>query len=381
MSAKARDRRRVAVVTGSRAEFGLLAPVMRAIAAHPSLELQVVVAGAHLLPPSETRREVAAEFEIAAEVPMQRPGETGRAADARALGRGVSGFAEAFDRLAPDFVLLLGDRIEPFAAVSAASIGGRPIAHIHGGDRAEGVADEAMRHAITKLAHVHFPATAASAERIGRMGEDESRIHIVGSPAIDGLAGIEAMSDADAAALGDPDVIFLMHPVGDDREVERRRAAAGLEALRGRRVLALHPNFDAGREGVLDAIGASGVRAIDHAPRPVFIGLLKRLARRAGGMIVGNSSAALIECAALRLPAVNLGPRQAGRERAGNIVDVRGEGGASDVHEAIERAMRIERSGLGHPYGDGRSGVRIAKILGKIGEGERVGMIRKRCAY
>ena len=182
--------RRVAVITGSRADFGLLRSTMDAIETHPDLELQVVASGAHLLPPDRTIEEVRSRVRVDAVVEMQSPGVFGRSADAAAVGRGVSGFAEVLDRLDPQVVLVLGDRIEAFAAASAASIGGRILAHVHGGDRAEGVADEAMRHAITKLAHLHFAATEESGERILRLGEAPSTVHVVGSPAIDGLEEI-----------------------------------------------------------------------------------------------------------------------------------------------------------------------------------------------
>ena len=179
--------RRVAVVTGSRADFGLLRSTMEAISAAPELDLQVVVAGAHLLPPDETIDEVRDCFEVDAVVEMQHAGRRGRTADATATGRGVVGFTAAFDRLDPDVVLVLGDRIEAFAAAASAGIGGRLVAHVHGGDRAEGVADESMRHAITKLAHLHFPATPTSGERIRRLGEPTDSVHVVGSPAADGI--------------------------------------------------------------------------------------------------------------------------------------------------------------------------------------------------
>ncbi|MBT8486063.1 MAG: UDP-N-acetylglucosamine 2-epimerase, partial [Phycisphaerae bacterium] len=147
--------KRIAVVTGSRADFGLLRPVIAAIAAEPELELRLVVTGTHLLPPSFTHETVSAQFDVATRIPMQVAGEVGRDADAAALGRGVSQLAQEFAESHPDVVLVLGDRIEAFAAAAAAAVGGRHVGHIHGGDRAEGVADDAMRHAITKLAHLH----------------------------------------------------------------------------------------------------------------------------------------------------------------------------------------------------------------------------------
>lgn len=378
---------RIAVVTGTRAEFGLLAPVIRALRAECSAQTFVIACGAHLLSPTRTIEEVQREFGVDATVPMQREGETGRLADAAALGRGVEGMAGAITELKPHWVIVLGDRIEAFAGAIAASVGGIALAHIHGGDRAEGIADEAMRHAITKLAHLHLAATAQSAERIIRMGERADSVYVVGSPAIDGLSDVVPMSDKEATELGNPAMVVLMHPSGLGEEGERALARNTLEAvaaeLRGRSALCLAPNSDAGREAVLAELTASATRhswrLLDHLPRPRFLSLLKRLAMSKEGLLVGNSSAGLIECAALRLPVVNVGPRQAGRERPDNVVDADGAS-VEQVRQAIVRALQLERSTLRHPYGDGQAGRRIAShIAGTDISAPR--LLRKQCAY
>lgn len=417
----------VAVVTGTRAEFGLLRPVMHAVRKHRRLNLKVIAAGAHFLPPARTIREVEAEFPIAARVPMQRPARSGRAADALATARGLEGFARAYAKLEPDWVVVLGDRIEAFAAASAASIAGIAVCHIHGGDRAEGLADEAVRHAITKLAHLHCAATTLSAERIIRMGEKPEHVHVTGSPAIDGLDKIKPMSDREAARLGDPRVVVLLHPSGPLRSAEIRvssrslrtppkrfgmpehgplhipsrmpwlndersearfatltRMAAAclpdeppLGACRnlgltpcggvGPRGLFLHPNHDPGREQILDTwrkhARRSGWPILPHLPRTKFVALLKRMARQRRGFLLGNSSAGLIECAALGVPALNVGPRQAGRERGPNVVDA----DPLDTVAVCDRIRKADRlAGRLRPsklFGDGRAGPRIADLL------------------
>ena len=370
--------RRVAIVTGTRAEFGLLKPVMRAVADHPELELLVIAAGSHLIPPAHTFREVRAAFEVADSIPMQIVGRTTRFDDAEALGRGISRFARSFDRLRPDWVVVLGDRIEAFAAASCASIGGWSVAHIHGGDRAEGVADEAMRHAITKLAHLHLAATEQSAERIRTMGEPSEHVHTVGSPAIDALDSIDEMNDAGVEELGSPQTVVLMHPIGRSDEAEEHGASCVLKALAGQRVLGLDPNHDPGREGIVRALDAADIARATHLDRDRFVGLLKRLTS-SGGLLVGNSSAGLIEAAALQLPTVDIGPRQGGRERAGNVVHAQ-----SQTPEAITRALdaarQIHRGSIEHPYGDGKSGRRIASLLA-LTEPHDQRLLRKRCAY
>lgn len=354
----------IAVITGTRADYGLLLPIMRAINAAPTLRLQVIVTGTHLLPNVATRDEVAAEFDIAAQVPMQQPGAIGRSADAIALGRGITGLAESFDRLQADVVLVLGDRIEAFAAASAASVAGLLVAHVHGGDRAEGVADEAMRHAITKLAHIHFPATPQSAERIARMGERPDSIHVVGSPAIDDLASFEPLTDNQLRELGiDPARYFavvLHHPTGLSDAEETATMSAILEAIEDRfagNCVIGAPNHDPGREAVLQALADR--RILSHLSRATFIGLLKRAT-----LMIGNSSAGLIEAAALGLRVVNVGPRQAGRERASNVVDA-ADSSPSAILAAIMHALK-HTPGATHPYGDGHTGQRIADAFVKL---------------
>lgn len=384
----AKDRRRICVVTGSRAEFGLLRSVMEAVRAHGSLELRVLVTGTHLLGPSETWREVAEHFEIAARVEMQRAGEGGRLDDARALGRGVLGMADAFERLNPDCVVVLGDRIEALAGACAASVGGIALAHIHGGDRAEGVADEAMRHAITKLAHLHFPATRQSAERVIRMGEREDRVLVAGSPAVDGLDEVEPMSDSEAVERfgGVPGVMILHHPCGLGEDEERGWARAIVDGVVScapeAPVVMLAPNHDPGRAAVMDvlceATRTQDWEMVDHLPRSRFVALLKLMAHR-GGVLVGNSSAGLIECAALGMPAVTIGPRQNGRERGPNVVDV-ADRDSDAVARGIGLARALDLSGRVHPYGDGDAGRRIAAWLGGSDLGSP-GFVRKRNAY
>jgi len=388
------SRRTVAVVTGTRAEWGLLSPVCDAIVARGELALEVCAGGAHLLDPPRAGDPIYGHppgleptiisVESCGHRPhrfeMQRAGETGRLADAAALGRGVSALTEIFARLAPDIVVVLGDRIEAFAAASAASVGGIRVAHIHGGDRAEGVADEAMRHAITKLAHIHFAASAESAARIARLGEDAARIHLVGSPAVDGLDAIPPLSDHGYAELGAPDFVFLMHPVGRPDADEEREAHAVLEALAARgRVTALAPNSDPGRDGIARAIELvaerrrTHFRAFRHIDRELFIGLLRRPDVRA---IVGNSSAGLIECAALGTRALNIGPRQAGRERADNVRDA--ASAWDGLAEALDTLDSWRPSGR-HPYLEAGASRRIAEILATCDFSAHG--LAKRCTY
>lgn len=367
---------------------------MDAIRKHTKLKLQVIAAGAHFLPPAKTIREVEAAYPVAARVPMQRAGKTGRAADAEALGRGVSGFAKAFTKLKPDWVVVLGDRIEAFAAASAASIAGIAVCHIHGGDRAEGIADEAMRHAITKLAHLHCAATKLSAERIRKMGEKPEFVHVTGSPAIDGIDRIREMTPERARAFGDPIAVVLLHPSGGTSvdEAESTGKCFGLMyaldrveltnaggPLQHNRILLLDPNGDPGRENILEWWSRKvGCHRRSHLPRHEFVSLLKRVARN-GGALFGNSSAGLIEAAAIGLPVANVGPRQNGRERGGNVVDAPLGG---DMSLPFKRLRTLVRRGVSASrlFGDGRAGPRIAALLAQT-DPHSPALLRKHNSY
>ncbi len=388
MSSTGTRRTRVAVVTGTRAEFGLLATLMRAVRLHPALELQTIVTGSHLVGAGETWRDVDEAFGIDARVEMQRDGATGRIEDSKALGRGIEGLANAYETLTPHWVVVLGDRIEAFAAAAAASVSGIPVAHLHGGDRAEGVADEAMRHAITKLAHLHLPATQGSAERIIRMGERPEQVVVIGSPAVDGLDRIPPMGDDAFARLGDPKIVFLMHPIGRGPEEERRAATAALEAAAGRRIVAILPNLDPGREGIVEALRDLGAPTLAHFRRDHWISLLKRVAQE-GGLILGNSSAGLIEASTLRpcpLACVNIGPRQNGRECPDTVIRIEQES-PRPIKDAIRRAEALSeawRTGSpvpNHPYGDGRAGELAAQAIAAIPLPDIARILRKHNAY
>jgi UDP-hydrolysing UDP-N-acetyl-D-glucosamine 2-epimerase len=376
--------KKIMIVTGTRAEFGLLRPVMYAVHAQANCELRVVVAGSHLVQPAVTFREVKAEFGIADTIPMQTAGQVGRLADVESLGKGISRFGRSLEMNDPDCVVVLGDRIEAFAAASAASIGGYPVAHIHGGDRAEGVADEAMRHAMTKLAHIHFPATQTSAERIIKMGEDPARVHVVGSPAIDGLDEIPAMGDGAFGELGSPEVVALMHPIGREDKAEQAAMDLVFKAFADKRVLVLHPNLDPGRRGIMNAIESAPIDVLvcPQLMRGQFVGLLKRIGAaggQAGGALVGNSSAGLIEAAAIGCPSVDIGDRQAGRERCDGWT-MHADEEVESIRRAFEAITDPGCARSAHSYGDGHSGEGIAAILGSV-DWREPGLVRKHCAY
>lgn len=360
----------ITVVTGSRAEFGLLNPVMRAIQREPALQLSTLVTGTHLTTGSlKDIRD--AGYRIDSQVVMQQPGVSGRWADAEALGRGVVGMSHAFAMLGTKVVIVLGDRIEAFAAASAASVAGLFLGHIHGGDRASGVADEAMRHAITKLAHLHFAATITSGERIEAMGERPDSIHVVGSPAIDDLDAIMPASDG-------PEVMVMMHPIGDNDAIEQQRMAAILRATRPYNRIIMSPNDDPGSSGIVQAIkdeqSTYSVHLVKHLPRARFVSMLK-----SASVLIGNSSAGLIESPAVGTPSINVGQRQQGRERPPSVFDL-----PTIDPDKMSTTLKMvistkQKDPPIHPYGDGLSGKKIAQTLATTNFADMD--IRKCCRY
>ena len=380
-------RRRVCFVTGPRAEFGLMRSTLEAIRAHPALELQLVVTGMHL----DRRHGKSVDairgdgWTVDAVVPW-RASSSNPAATAVATGKAMAGLAEAFERLRTDVVLVVGDRVEAFAAAAAGHVAQKIVAHVHGGDRALGQVDDALRHAITKLAHVHFPATAGSAERIVRLGEVKWRVHRVGSPGIDGIRA-SAASRGDVRRLvpdlAGPFALVVQHPVDANPEVEHRRARLLHVATRQggfERLVVIGPNNDPGSTGIVrywnDHAGDAGVSYHPDLPRPVFLGLLRDAA-----VLVGNSSSGIIEAASFGTPVVNVGPRQDGRERSGNVTDVPyGQSAIRRAVVAVYNGGRPRRWRGRNVYGGDGAGGRIADILGRMDLAD-TRLLRKLIAY
>ena len=251
-------KRRVAVVTGTRAEYGLLVPVMEAIDCHARLELQLVVTGMHLLRPfGYTVRQIETDgWPIAARVRLQGEKDD-PVSQSRALGRAITAMTEAFSRLQSDIVLVLGDRLETFAAAAVATASQLVLAHIHGGEAAMGVQDDAYRHAITKLAHLHFAASAGSQKRLIKLGEQPFRVYHTGSPGLDKIktttcSDIDELNAWAGFDVCDDFLIVLQHPAGGSAGQEQQRMTATLRGCRqkGLRVIVLYPNCDPGFSGI-----------------------------------------------------------------------------------------------------------------------------------
>lgn len=363
-------RKTICFVTGTRAEFGLMRSVLESVRKDRRLRLRIVATGMHLSAKHGRTIETFTADEL---VPWRGP------SPAIATGNAVAALARIFARMRPDVVLIVGDRVEALAAATAAHLSGIAVAHVHGGDRALGQVDDSLRHAISKLAHIHFPATSQSAQRLKKMGEDAWRIHRVGSPGIDAVHRIAAAPDH---LVKHKFALLLLHPMDADESVEFRRARMILNSLvrRGiQRIVIIYPNNDPGHAGIIRCWRkhARGERFIvrPNVQRAVFLGLLRDAA-----MLVGNSSAGIIEAGSFATPVVDIGPRQLGRQRGRNVVNVPYQ------RERIDAAIgRIWRGG--HPirrravniYGGGSAGRKIAAILGGLQVDDR--LLRKIIAY
>lgn len=359
--------RRVCYVSGTRADFGLMRSTLMAIRDHADLDLAVIATGMHLSPlHGNTILEIeAADLRIAARAPVPLHPATG-ATMARNIGAMLGAFVDAMEAERPDIVLLLGDRGEMLAGALAAVHLNIPVAHIHGGERS-GTVDEPVRHAISKLCHLHFTATPQARRRLIRMGENPAHVNVTGAPGLDGLTDVALPTRTEVARLHglDPDRPFALvvyHPVlqeaataGDDiRTILKALAQTGVQ------VLALAPNADAGADGVRavlsEAEGAPGLALHAHLARPDFIAAMAR-----ADLMVGNSSAGVIEAASFGTPVLNVGSRQTLRERNANVLDVPAT--EPEVSEGVTRLLAQGRHRAHNIYGDGRAGERILALL------------------
>ena len=374
-------RKNICFVTGTRAEFGLMRSVLQSIQKKSNLKLQIVATGMHLDPAhgrsvDQIRRD---GWTVDRVVDWESDGSPWLTA--KATGVAMASLSAAYQELHSDVVLVVGDRVEAFAAAAAAHVSGVAVAHIHGGDRAAGQIDDSLRHAITKLAHIHFPATRSSEERVLKLGEDAWRVHRSGSPGIDGITVASAPKAATRKIVNCPFALILLHPVDTNPATEKRRARTVLQAVQNSgipRAVIVYPNNDPGAAGIIEAW-----RAVDtdrhvvfkDLARPTFLGLM-----RDACLLVGNSSSGIIEAASFGTPVIDVGPRQAGREHGGNVAHV--SYAESDIRTALSRVWNSgnpKRFPSDNIYGGGHAGKTIAGILAKVRVNEL--LLRKLISY
>ena len=372
-------KRKICVVVTARPSYSRIRTALKAIDAHPDLELQLVVAASALLDRYGNAVQAIERdgFRIAQRVFMVLEGEN-LVTSAKSTGIGLSELATVFDNLAPDAVVSVADRYETLATAVAASYMNIPVVHVQGGE-VTGSIDEKVRHAVTKLANLHLVSTQLARERVIRLGEAEDTVILTGCPSIDIAAEVAANPALDfdpfakyggvgpPADLSGGYLVVMQHPVTTEYDEARAQVEETLYAVKdvGLPVLWFWPNPDAGSDGT-----SKGIRMFREKEKPANFHLFRnmfpedflRLLVHATA-IVGNSSVAIRECSFLGVPAVNIGSRQQGRERGANVVDVGHD--RREIADAIRAHMRNGRPAPDHLYGDGRAGERIADCVAR----------------
>jgi len=365
-------KRKIAVVTSSRADYSHLYWPLRDLCASPTVDLQIVAMGPHLSPEfGHTVREIEKDaFPIAARVECLLSSDTD-VGMAKTIGVATLGLADVFAQMRPDLLLLIADRYEMLAPASVALALRIPIAHIEGGEISEGAIDDAVRNALTKMSHIHFTSTQAARQRVIAIGEEAWRVHRAGAPSLDHLRRSAHLSREELSSrlgldLTNPPVLVAYHPVtlAQDTTGESDALFAALNETRGQLIFC-YPNADAGSRSLIEHtktfLAARGHGKLFTNLDAITYWSLLRQAK----MLIGNSSSGIMETASFALPTVNIGIRQQGRERAANVLDAPAE--AAAIRGAVEKAgspeFRKSLDGMINPYGDGHASGKIVEVL------------------
>ncbi len=366
--------RKICVITGTRAEYGLLRWVMQGIKDDPELILQVIATGMHLSPEfGLTYREIEQDgFQIDRKVEMLISSDT-PAGIAKSMGLALIGFADALQELQPDLIVVLGDRFEIFAAVSAALVARIPVAHLHGGERTEGAFDDAIRHSITKMSHLHFVAAEEYRQRVIQLGEQPDRVFLVGGLGIDNIKRLPLLDRAALEAslgftLGRKSLLITFHPVTLEAATaaeQMEELLASLEALEDTQLIFTMPNADTdGR--ILISMVKEFVAHHSNARAYTSLGQLRYLSCVAHvDGVVGNSSSGLAEVPSFKKGTINIGDRQRGRLQAASVITC--EPNQKAITAALEKLYSADfQAALGkvvNPYGDGGAGDKVLETI------------------
>jgi len=368
--------RKIAVVTGTRAEYGLLYWVINGINNDPDLALQLIVTGMHLSPEFGLTLETIERdgFSIADKVEMLLSSDT-ETAIATSMGLGVIGFANAYERLKPDIMVVLGDRFEIFSAVSAAVPFRIPVAHIHGGESTEGAIDEQFRHAITKMSHIHFPSTKKYADRIAQMGENPENIFCYGAPGLDNIHKLNLLSREQLAHdLNLPTkkqwALVTYHSETLEKDKANIQIKIILESIKEFTDIywiLTSPNADTESRIIVKTIEDHVKHNPENSKLFNSLGRLKYLSLlRDSIVMVGNSSSGIVEAPSFRVPVVNIGNRQSGRIKAENVIDVLKHEKVeilTAIRKAISKEFKDSLNKIENPYGDGNTSGKIVEVL------------------
>lgn len=366
--------RKICVITGSRAEYGLLRWVMQGVADAPDAVLQIVATGMHLSPEfGLTYREIEHDgFRIDRKVEMLTSSDT-PVGVAKSMGLGLIGFADVFADLSPDLIVVLGDRFEILAAVSAAMVARIPIAHLHGGEATEGLIDEAIRHSITKMSHLHFVAADSYRQRVIQLGEQPDRVFMVGALGLDSIARLDLLKrDELEASLNfkfrSRNLVVTFHPVtleSATAEDQLQELLLALEGLQDTGLIFTLPNADTDGRVLIEMIERF-TQSHDNARAYPSLGQLRYLSCIAEcDGVIGNSSSGIIEVPSLHKATINIGDRQRGRLQAASVIN------CAPVREEISDAIahmdslefRAVLAAVQNPYGDGGASARVCSVI------------------
>ena len=366
---------KVCVITGSRAEYGLLYPLMKEIKEDEGFNLQILVTGMHLSPEfGLTYREIEKDgFQIHEKVEMVLSSDTD-AGITKSTGLGMIGFADTFNRLTPDLVILLGDRFEIFAAATAAYFAKIPIAHLHGGEVTEGATDEGLRHAITKMSYWHFTSTDSYRRRVIQLGENPEMVFNVGAIGIDNIKQIEPLnkkylSEDLKFELDLPFLLITYHPVTLEKnsaEKQFKELLTALEQFPDLRLIFTKPNADSNGRIIIKLIDDYVNHNSHRAAGFVSLGQKRYLSlMKFTHAVVGNSSSGIIETPSLGIPTVNIGDRQKGRERADSVIDTQPDCEAivASIKKAVSSEFQDFCKSVKNVYGEGETTLQIMDIL------------------
>ena len=366
--------RKICVVTGTRAEFGLMRWLMQEVQTTPGLELQVLATGMHLSPEfGLTYQEIEqAGFAIDARVEMLLSSDTSTAVT-KSMGLGMIGYADAFARLSPDLIVVLGDRFEIFAAAAAALIAGIPVAHLHGGETTEGAFDEAIRHSITKMSHLHFVAAEDYRKRVIQLGEQPERVFLVGGLGIDAIKRVTLLDRETLEAsldfkLGSRNLLITFHPVTLEGQSSGRQMAELLDALgelKDTHLIFTMPNADTGGRELASMVNAF---VATHPNARVYssLGQLRYLScMKLVDGVIGNSSSGLAEAPSMGVGTVDIGDRQKGRLAAACVIHCQPEKSSilRAVQKLYEPVFREALPTMVNPYGNGGASQKIVDVL------------------
>ncbi|MFX1391967.1 MAG: UDP-N-acetylglucosamine 2-epimerase [Promethearchaeota archaeon] len=366
-------KKNICVVTGSRADYGYLKIIVQKIEKSNKLNLSLIVTGMHLLKEHGNTIDLIKNDKITITkiIPMYEENTFSSKSLGSVVGQSIINFTDTFNELNPDLIMVLGDRYEPLVATLAATVLKIPVAHIHGGD-ISGTIDETIRHVITKLAHIHFPATPRSAERIRLMGEEEWRIHMVGSTTIDMIIETDFMNKEKICKKyklipNEKIVLCLQHPNVFESEKAGNQMRVTLQVLKDLdlQTIIIYPNNDLGSDLIIkeikNNINYPKFRIFKNLEREEYLSLLKNI-----DLQIGNSSGALIESPIFKLPVVNIGYRNKGRETAENVINVE-TFDFNDIKNAVNKALTEDFKdfcqSVINPYGDGSASDKIIKII------------------